>query len=255
MKLYKYYSFNQNSISSLLNEFCWYSDPRTFNDPFDTNIIDTNFLQEAKQAKILCLSSYNDSLLMWSHYANSHKGFCVEFTDYSDNELLELKQRKIFPIDSENSRLAIIRNAKPVKYMTTEEIEEFISDMPTDDNQFLDHYRGLTEEDKNIFCDKIDSSLFIKHKDWEYESEYRIINNHYNTMCFPGKITAVYFGMAMSQIDKRAITKYLNASPSMSQCNLFQMYRKKGTYSLTPRPFNLQNDCKDLNLSFAENLN
>lgn len=254
MKLYKYYSFNQNSLSSLLNEFCWYSDPRTFNDPFDTNIIETNFLQEAKQAKILCLSSYNNSLLMWSHYASSHKGFCVEFTDYSDDELFELKKRKIFPINSENSDLAIIRNTKPVKYMTTEEIEEFISDIPIDNNQFLDYYRTLTEADKNMLCNKIDDSLIIKHKDWEYENEYRIINPRDNMVCFPGKITAIYLGMAMSQIDKRTIALHLNTSPSMSQCKLFQMHREKGTYSLTPRLFNLKTDCKDLNLSFTENI-
>uniref|UniRef100_UPI0020CD2CC1 DUF2971 domain-containing protein n=1 Tax=Vibrio cholerae TaxID=666 RepID=UPI0020CD2CC1 len=28
---------------------------------------------------ILCLSAKEDSLLMWSHYGNSHKGYVIEF--------------------------------------------------------------------------------------------------------------------------------------------------------------------------------
>lgn len=32
---------------------------------------------------VLCLTEKNDNLLMWSHYADSHKGFCVKF-DTSD---------------------------------------------------------------------------------------------------------------------------------------------------------------------------
>jgi hypothetical protein len=29
---------------------------------------------------IYCLSAKNDSILMWSHYADSHKGFCIKFS-------------------------------------------------------------------------------------------------------------------------------------------------------------------------------
>jgi hypothetical protein len=32
-----------------------------------------------KQAKVCSFSEVNDSLLMWSHYANHHKGFCIEY--------------------------------------------------------------------------------------------------------------------------------------------------------------------------------
>jgi hypothetical protein len=28
---------------------------------------------------VLCLSAKRDNILMWSHYANSHQGFCLEF--------------------------------------------------------------------------------------------------------------------------------------------------------------------------------
>lgn len=32
-----------------------------------------------KSFNICCLSEKKDSLLMWSHYANEHKGFCIEY--------------------------------------------------------------------------------------------------------------------------------------------------------------------------------
>ena len=34
-----------------------------------------------KDALATCFSKRNDSILMWSHYADSHKGVCFEF-DY-----------------------------------------------------------------------------------------------------------------------------------------------------------------------------
>jgi len=36
---------------------------------------------------ILSLSAKNDNILMWSHYADYHKGFCIEFKRSPDNPL------------------------------------------------------------------------------------------------------------------------------------------------------------------------
>jgi hypothetical protein len=45
---------------------------------------------------ILSLTSKNDNLLMWSHYANSHQGFCVGFDKYI---LWDLIQGSLSPVD------------------------------------------------------------------------------------------------------------------------------------------------------------
>lgn len=42
----------------------------------------------------LCLSEIKDDLLMWSHYSNGHKGFCLEFS-YSKNDPFFGKSRKV----------------------------------------------------------------------------------------------------------------------------------------------------------------
>ena len=33
---------------------------------------------------VLCLSALKDNILMWSHYADSHKGICIEFNGHND---------------------------------------------------------------------------------------------------------------------------------------------------------------------------
>ena len=131
MKLYKYYSVNKYSISTLVNNFCWFSDPETFNDPFDSNIVPIQTIKNAQLsgAKFLCLSSQNDNLLMWSHYSDSHRGFCVEFTDFTDEEIKNGAYGEYDPtIPMEH--LCIIRSARPIVYKTSEEIDNLVSEIP-----------------------------------------------------------------------------------------------------------------------------
>ncbi len=241
-KLYKYYSVNNFSIASLTNGYCWFSDSNSFNDPFDTKIIQCDLLQEVNfsKEKILCLSAINDNLLMWSHYTNSHRGFCIEFSDYSDLELKKLKSSGLYP-NEDNNKLSIIRNAKAVEYKTFEEIDDYIIDIPTCNEDFLKLYSSLNENKKLELVKKIQKASFIKHKDWSYEEEYRLINTKRNLIRFPGKITGVYFGMNMSSIDKRMIGIILD--PNFSNgIKFYQMYRPLNFYSLKYRQFDIKGD-------------
>jgi hypothetical protein len=243
MKLYKFYTVNKNSISSLVNKFVWFSSPNDFNDPFDTALIDNDYLRSINfnNEKIFCLTKSYDNFLMWSHYAESHRGFCIEFEDYTDEELEELKSKKIFPKDAPNEKLAIIRNAKPVQYKSTEEIEEFVKNIPLKETDFMEYYNSLkTIEEKNNLISKIQHTSFIKHLDWKYEKELRIINIKKNINYPPGKISAIYFGVKMSSVDKRCIGMIV--SPTFKECELYQMYRVKGEFKLKYRPFEPSKD-------------
>lgn len=64
-----------------------------FNDPFDCRLnvrgeFDPTQKQQMERATesigIFCLSARNDSLLMWSHYADGHRGICLEFSTSQD---------------------------------------------------------------------------------------------------------------------------------------------------------------------------
>lgn len=59
---------------------------------------------------ILCLSEINDNILMWSHYSNGHKGFCLEFS-YSKNDPFFGKSKKV--IYKENYPLVNFFDSSP----------------------------------------------------------------------------------------------------------------------------------------------
>jgi hypothetical protein len=98
--VFKYFPTNNNSISSLKEHYLYHSVYTGFNDPFDCNMdllvnfsrkkasyigTKTVFLKRFDNTGICCFTTVNDSILMWSHYANHHKGFCLEFK--SNNRL------------------------------------------------------------------------------------------------------------------------------------------------------------------------
>lgn len=98
--LYKYYSVNDYSKDSLQKQYFWFSKPTEFNDPFDCNMdiltnyplfnkkldeispeIKTGFRDAAKHFGICCFSEENNNMHLWSLYANSYKGFVLEFDE------------------------------------------------------------------------------------------------------------------------------------------------------------------------------
>lgn len=93
--VFKYYSTNKFSLESLKNQYLYHSNFKDFNDPFDCNTDLICFEKEKKKSKIkkkeemikanfsklgvCCFSRNVNSILMWSHYSENHKGFCLEF--------------------------------------------------------------------------------------------------------------------------------------------------------------------------------
>jgi hypothetical protein len=90
--LYKYFSLNNNSLNSIENDYLYLSNPKDFNDPFDCNrnlIIEKQIelnewdyiesLNNISELGIACLSENGMEPLLWSHYTNSYRGFCVKF--------------------------------------------------------------------------------------------------------------------------------------------------------------------------------
>ena len=98
---FKYFGTQDHHFSSLEDGYIYLSPPSYFNDPFDCSLdlVDfssrTNkdfnksaverFKQRVKDIGVCCFSRINDSILMWAHYANSHRGFCLEFSSDSEN--------------------------------------------------------------------------------------------------------------------------------------------------------------------------
>ena len=93
----------------------------------------------ADKVPVLCLSAKSDNILLWSHYANSHRGYCIEY--------------RAKRIDAEN---VIYKPDAP-----TIKIKELL---PTE----FEDYQSITG------C-KIKKALLTKLIDWKHENEYRFI--------------------------------------------------------------------------------
>ena len=95
------------------------------------------FEEMKKTTGITCLSEKYDSLLMWAHYANNHRGICVEY------ELLEINEQLNFaPV--------------PIIYDNDRAVYSSIDDNPIE-----------------VFI----KSLTSKSSEWSYEKEWRIIQD------------------------------------------------------------------------------
>lgn len=103
-----------------------------------------DFSKSDKHAGILSLSRRWDSILMWSHYGDYHRGFCVGF----DEQMM---------IDTN-----LFGSGMSVEYS-----DEFPNVYPNPNP----NYEELLQENMR--------KNGTKAKDWEYEEEYRFINIYY----------------------------------------------------------------------------
>lgn len=275
--LYKFYSGSSNSLNSLLNNKIHLSDPRSFNDPFDsficveknpyfkdsvlkklktlelvkkTNSNDylnneeysilentsikgnyqlsldksnsffskldffkfsksENFrlklnsiqaevyyqiLDNVKAARntgfrISCFSNFRNELelgkntTMWSHYADNHKGFCVKYSTYFENDIYkDLIKCSLFPV------IYTSRVPKLTKH-------DFLA-INKNGNIGINYPNTLR---------KVYKSVLTKSKFWSYENEWRLIVGHENrayltndSMPF-SKIDEIFIGCRASE--------------------------------------------------------
>ena len=165
--LYKYRNIDINTLNLITEEKVKISNFNYFNDPADPIIkLQIKELPEIKdminKIKICSLSSEYDNFLMWSHYANEHKGICIAYDISKIKEYNKTILKKVIYTKK-------IQIYKPYNHI----FENLI----------------LNNEEKNFI-----SLFYLKHKNWKYEKEYRIITyEDYDFINLP--IKAIYFGM------------------------------------------------------------
>ena len=217
-RLYKYLDFNEGSLKAISDATLKFTSPKDFNDPFDclasysddfvnlsiknqrehlyrasdnkklspanklmagvramrrakSNIQDGGIFSPLRDSDIgvLSLSSNKDNLLMWSHYCRHHTGFVLEFEPewYGPRSALETPEIRL------NSLVALEVN--------------YSSDRPV-------------LQGKENASQKLDKLLLTKSIDWEYESEFRVIDNFRKAGIHPYKrklLKGVYAGAKM----------------------------------------------------------
>jgi DNA-directed RNA polymerase subunit RPC12/RpoP len=187
-RLYKYVPYNEHSLSILINKKAWFSPVNQFSDPFEfrfaleenhhngipINIgsVD-NARQDSMKLGVFCLTEANDNILMWSHYADGHRGFCIEFERSESNELGgESCVPVIYPKDNAvpNFKLKALAERKAFARIAT-----------------------------------------TKAKLWVYEKEWRMISRDPGGGLYPipGRISAIIFGLRMVAQGKTTIWNIL----------------------------------------------
>jgi len=142
---------------------------------------EAHILLDEKKREILsswgvaCFAEQKDVMLMWSHYADGHKGFCLKFDTSAD----------------------FFRNLLPINY-----IKEFPS---------VNIGQALLGKE---FPDILRPMIKTKARYWKYEREWRALRPvggqgySYETNCLKG----VYFGVAIDSHYKQLIKQIMQGS-------------------------------------------
>lgn len=218
--LYQFRNTRTYTLSNLKNNEITLVDPRIQNDIVDSPIFSWldalsfhnhqhlkhfeaykasyNYIRSAS----FCIDSADGkavkNTLMWAHYANCHKGICVEYClndkDFSSNSL---------------SYATVIRLMR-IKYVDPRKKEDILD---------------FTNENIKL---NFRAALATKSIDWKYEHEVRLIaytptdESKYVqcTLETPNPIKAIYFGVKCSTQRKNAVRKIFENRPEVK---FFQM--------------------------------
>lgn len=177
--------------------------------PDDVRKYIEEFFPQLVNTYTACLSSSRDNFLMWSHYANSHKGMVIGF-------------------DSEKMPFA---TNPPIKVNYT-------------DKRFTFYSRNFINRD--VWSD-VKDALLTKYKVWEYEEEYRFFFNalknktlikwydhHHNPIIMLNKdsIVEVCFGCRVTQEQREIVREELSSHSWSSKINIYECVLKTKNYGL-----------------------
>ncbi len=153
---------------------------------------------------LACLSETYNDILMWSHYADNHKGFVIEYdTDTLKTKCMNCSQNKTFqtcPNWKQIMLLPILYTKK--RYDATNYIFE---------NTIIQTFKNAGIHD--IFQLSDDFAQYKinihKHTDWNYEREWRLQlykSNHENFITVKPK--AIYLGCRISKFYEDILVRY-----------------------------------------------
>lgn len=229
--LYKYKPMNQFTLDIIASKRIYYAFPESFNDPFDTKCYFTRstaiaictdadkvarvfpdapdimvfeqknvssdintFQDKLKNFGIVSLAESATDILMWSHYADNHKGICIELER------------------SENNALGDHEKTDKVKY--TQRYPSLSSNILLDNEKFNSSLKRV---------------LYTKSKQWEYEKEWRTVKPQGGkTYSLPGDVKSITFGARSSQMDIEIVKKLIVGT----DIKLFQAELKQNEFGI-----------------------
>ena len=282
MELFKYVTAER--IDILQNGLIRFTQPKALNDPFDTQpsideIFSSTYLNKifGKQifpeellkffnvsAKTLPLQFFEENIgilslaekynhmLMWSHYAEHHKGFIIHFN--TDHEFF----RKFLNPENNGNILKKVTYSKDRPKVVLDEIDfnDFLVRpeqlLSTDSLQDIpDLFSRSGGERFEKFIRMIDKIFYTKDEIWNYEQEWRLVRpliNYNQKIGNPNGdiylyavpllcITGITLGCRMPIDRKREIYQLIKDNQTLSHIHLFEAYSDEKEFKLNTRSY------------------
>src|SRR3989339_459707 len=166
---------------------------------------------------------FND-VLMWSHYADSHKGFLIEYDLHDYIESLRENNIFLYPVSYQDERVSIDEN-----------ILQKIN------------IHDISIEGKNTLAVLFLKGLLTKKKDWEIEKEWRsirilgnqdVLSEMERRKVKSPKINGIYFGNKMPESVKKGIYRLIKMNPILNNLTVYEMINDTSNYRLEPQKYN-----------------
>jgi hypothetical protein len=150
--------------------------------------------------RIACFSEDVTSNVMWSHYADSHKGFVIEY-DFNNyiNRCINCEKQSLCPNKHNETIL-------PVRY-SNERFDATLLLIYSASlfliNKFLKDGTALLDDQLVVY-----KALLNKSTDWSYEKEWRLISLSDNPSCMEQlnlKPKAIYLGIDIRPINSKIL--------------------------------------------------
>lgn len=189
---------------------------------------------------VTCFSETKESILMWSHYANNHEGFCVEY-NFKELEINNPINRFIFPVNYTKSVFDVSKNLVIPDKEFDDILKEYLDEI--DINRIL---KGLMlpERNKNtnnmvIFYSALNKSMeWCYEREWRYVFPYKDLSNKMEPLKLP-KPKSIYLG---AEICKENYEKILKIGKERG-INVYKMSLKPSEFALEPH---ILHECTDV---------
>lgn len=220
--IFKYYAPNEYNRTALKNGYFWFSKSRILNDPFDVcaEIIDLypqfknfliskygdieSFYAKAHEYAICCFTTDSLNKHMWALYADSYKGWCLEFDDEQiidgattgvPPKWYEVQYVDKYP-DFNNPNLQL-----PIEtHSGSHRLNDFFKVDPRNEERFFTYLLSIKE--KNIWVTEVEKRLFLGDIYYGINKSADRSAVGYAIPWNAGKLTSIIMGSNVSEDDK-----------------------------------------------------
>jgi len=214
-------------LSTLLQTYLSESDFKQFNVKGFLLVLNKTISQFFKNSSVLCFSESCTEFLMWSHYASSHTGICLEF-EVEQDENKFMFPMTIYKPEYNSQGIAFRSEVKKVSYpkeLKNLSIYNFLHVLNNKEDIDL---VNLSKARWHGYAHEIESAFLQKLSPWVGEDEWRIVHVEFKKaypeeriLSYYNNLTGIYFGAKSSLQTRKRIKKIFqskNSKPKFYNC-------------------------------------